>query len=162
MKSKIVYGMFGSLALLIALAWLAGPNNERSATAGAGGGLAASETKMNFGEASMKKGKVTRSFSIKNEGAEPVIVTKVYTSCMCTVASLITANGKEGPFGMPGHGIVPSISAAIAPGETAAVEVTFDPAAHGPAGIGTVERVITVETRNGGDLTLGFRAVVTP
>ncbi len=161
MRSKLIYGVLGSLALLIALAWFAGPQDNAPAAA-SGSGLIAAESRMNFGETSMKKGPVTRSFSVKNDSAEPIVVTKVYTSCMCTVASLLTANGKEGPFGMPGHGIVPSISAAIAAGETATVEVTFDPAAHGPAGIGPVDRVITVETSNGDSLTLGFRAIVTP
>ena len=48
------------------------------------------------------------------------------------------------------------------PGDDAVVEVVFDPAAHGPAGIGPIERVVTIENSAGRPLELAFNATVTP
>ena len=48
------------------------------------------------------------------------------------------------------------------PGEDAIIEVVFDPAAHGPAGIGPVDRVVTIENTAGRPLVLAFAATVTP
>lgn len=126
------------------------------------GTLVALDASYDFGIISMAKGKVSKNFTIKNTSASPVVVTKVFTSCMCTTATLITALGKSGPFGMAGHGGVTSaINKEIAADAEAAVEVTFDPNAHGPAGTGTIRRVVYVETR-GSDkpLELTFEAEV--
>lgn len=56
----------------------------------------------------------------------------------------------------------PSINQTINPGEEASVEVVFDPAAHGPAGVGQIQRTVTIENNTGKPLELGFSAVVTP
>ena len=128
------------------------------------GALVSSRRNYDFGTISMAAGKVSTTYRIKNEGAAPLAFDKIYTSCMCTEASLITASGrKQGPFGMPGHaGPLKPVSGQLAPGETALLEVVFDPAAHGPSGVGRIERVITVETRGAAPLELGMVAMVTP
>ncbi|MEK9181033.1 MAG: DUF1573 domain-containing protein [Patescibacteria group bacterium] len=123
--------------------------------------ISASENSYDFGEISMAAGKVSHVFKVKNPTDQPQTATKLFTSCMCTKALLKTASGEVGPFGMPGHGIVPSISQIIAPGEEATVNVVFDPAAHGPAGIGKIERLVTLQTNNGA-LQLKFQAQVKP
>ena len=116
----------------------------------------------NFGNISMAAGKVSKVYWIKNISGDPLTITKLYTSCMCTDATLITKAGKKGPFGMPGHGPTPRIEERLAPGETAQVQVVFDPAAHGPAGIGQTDRVTTIENGGGMPLELRFSAMVTP
>jgi len=116
----------------------------------------------NFGNISMAAGKVSKVYWIKNISGDPLTISKLYTSCMCTDATLITKAGKKGPFGMPGHGPTPRIEERLAPGETAQVEVVFDPAAHGPAGIGQTDRVTTIENGGGLPLELRFSAMVTP
>ncbi|MCJ7838363.1 MAG: DUF1573 domain-containing protein, partial [Burkholderiales bacterium] len=93
---------------------------------------------------------------------EPVLIRKLYTSCMCTTAALVK-DGKAGEaFGMPGHTPIPTINVPIKPGEQAFVEVVFDPAAHGPAGVGPIERVVTLENNGGQPLELEFAALVSP
>lgn len=124
--------------------------------------LTAAETSFDFGTISMAKGKVTKAFSVKNTTSEPITVSKIYTSCMCTKASLLQGSNRKGPFGMPGHGSVPIISETIAPGAEAVVEAVFDPAAHGPAGVGPIARTVFVETTDGGKLSLDFKANVIP
>lgn len=116
-----------------------------------------------FGEISMAAGEVKHQFKIKNAGIGTVTVNKIYTSCMCTTASLMMAGNKQfGPYGMPGHGFIPKISQDIKPNEEATVEVIFDPAAHGPSGVGRIQRSITIESNDGESVQLQFAAVVTP
>ena len=116
----------------------------------------------NFGKISMAAGNVSKVYWIKNISGDPLDITRLSTSCMCTVATLITPAGKKGPFGMPGHGPTPRIEERLAPGATAQVEVVFDPAAHGPAGIGQTDRIVTIENDGGLPLELRFSAMVTP
>lgn len=126
------------------------------------GALVAAEPFYDLGTISMAAGKVSRVFKIKNSGTNPVHIKKIYTSCMCTTATLITKEGKAGPFGMPGHATIPTISQAITPNEEANVEAVFDPAAHGPAGVGKVRRTIYIETDGQKEpLELTFEANVT-
>ena len=126
--------------------------------------LSSEEGSFNFGNVSMAAGNVSHNFKIKNSGSEPLVITKIYTSCMCTAATLVQGGSKKtGPFGMLGHGFNPSIKLVVNPGEEAEVEAIFDPAAHGPAGLGRVNRVITLENSGGGGkLELSFDANVIP
>jgi len=115
-----------------------------------------------FGSVSMARGNVEHEFVITNTTNADLIINKAETSCMCTNAVLFLPDGKEmGPFGMPGMGFTPSINAVVRPGEKLTVRAIFDPAAHGPAGIGKIERVVTLGTNNG-PVTMQFRAQVTP
>jgi len=115
-----------------------------------------------FGTISMAAGKVSHRFWIRNTGDSPVTITRLYTSCMCTEATLITPAGSKGPFGMPGHGANAGVFERIAPGGTAQVEAVFDPAAHGPAGIGPTQRIVTIRTAEAAPLDLQFTAMVKP
>ena len=83
---------------------------------------------------------------------------------MCTTAILKMSSGKElGPYGMPGHGgFAPSISQIVDPGEEITVKAIFDPAAHGPAGVGPIERAVYVENDSGRPVEIQFKAMVTP
>ena len=124
--------------------------------------LSAQELSFDFGTVSMAAGNVTHRFSIKNANAAPVVIRKISTSCMCTTAQLVKGGRKLAIYGMPGHGYVPNLDEPIAPNEQAMVEVVFDPAAHGPAGIGRVERLVTIYTGAAQPLELSFNALVAP
>ena len=127
-----------------------------------GGILSSEESAFNFGEVSMANGKVSHVFKIKNNSSQPAVISKIYTSCMCTEASLIIGRERMGPYGMPGHGFIPSIDKTVNPGEEVDVEAVFDPAAHGPAGVGRIDRAVFVESKSGAPLQLTFSATVTP
>ncbi len=153
-------------------------HNLAQTNPGPKGALFAEESSFDFGTISMSAGKVNHLFKIKNTGADDAVINKMYTSCMCTEASIIINDPsinsgqapsinsgqvrKIGPFGMPGHGFLPDINLAMKPGEEADVEAVFDPAAHGPAGIGKVERTVRIENSSGQPLDLNFTATVTP
>ncbi len=126
------------------------------------GQLTAAQAKFSFGPISMARGKVIHRYPITNAGTEPLLIRKIYTSCMCTTAALVKGGKKSDAFGMPGHTPIPTINVPINPQEEAFVEVVFDPAAHGPAGVGPIERVVTIENNAGQPLELEFAALVSP
>lgn len=165
-KTNLILGIFVAILFLAGLVWLASPSQKSSPTAPALGNqanlLSSSEQAFDFGTISMAKGNVSHVFKVKNMSSEPVPITTVYTSCMCTTAYLQAGDKRMGPFGMPGHGAMPRINQVINPGEEANVEVVFDPAAHGPAGVGQISRVVYLENDSGPLLELGITANVTP
>ncbi|TRZ52891.1 DUF1573 domain-containing protein [bacterium] len=115
-----------------------------------------------FGVISMKNGKVSSLFKITNPTDTDVFLKSITTSCMCTSAYLLGGGEKKGPFGMVGMGYVPPADEIIKPGESREIEVIFDPNAHGPAGVGAIARVVTLEEEGGGRIEFNFKAEVTP
>lgn len=162
------YAALALLALAV-LAWgmFGGSRSgtERAVTAGYSAGvLSAAESSFDFGTISMKNGKVEHEFTLKNDGKETLMVTSILTSCMCTSAYLALGSGESyGPFGMSGHGAERAVSARIAPGESVKLRAVFDPAAHGPAGVGVIQRSVYLETNSASSprMELKFYAVVT-
>lgn len=124
--------------------------------------LAASEPAYDFGTISMAHGKVQYAFAVRNTSAEPIELERLYTSCMCTTVRFMQGGAATGPFGMPGHGFVPPLKKMLQPGEEATLEVTFDPAAHGPAGIGKIERTVRLEPKAGAPVEFAIAANVIP
>ena len=163
-NKNLIIGMGAVLVIFVGIVWLSSPapSVNSQAESGEPGLFTAFEKMFDFGTISMAAGKVSHSFSIRNEGNAPVTIKKIYTSCMCTSADLILKGKRFGPFGMVGHGFVPSINKILDAGEEASVEVTFDPAAHGPAGVGPIQREVTIENSAGEPLVLEIEALVTP
>lgn len=126
------------------------------------GPLTAREANFDFGTISMAAGNVSHRYWFTNDGNAPVLVRRIHTSCMCTTAKLVKSLRVIGTYGMAGHGPQPDVNESFAPGETAYVDVVFDPAAHGPAGLGRTERVVNVETDAGQRLQLAFVVNVRP
>jgi len=125
--------------------------------------LASSEDNFDFGTVPLNGGKVSHVFKLKNDGSSPLSISKIYTSCMCTQAKVVSSAGEAGPFGMPGHGgVTGRARVTIEPGEEFSVEAVFDPAAHGPAGAGLAQRSIFLETNStiSPKVELRFRANV--
>lgn len=164
-KNNIVIAL-AAVIVIGGIIWMSRPSTPISVPRKewSAGALIAPEQFFDFGTISMAAGKVRNSFAVRNDGSEPVSITKIITSCMCTVARLKTGERTFGPFGMPGHGIAPSIREEIAPGETAEIEIEFDPAAHGPSGTGAIRRIVSIETNSQTKpkLELSFAANVTP
>lgn len=166
-KNNIIVWSAVILIIIIAFVWVSrrstGNQNTQAPLTGPSA-LTATESFFDFGKISMADGKVGHEFRVKNTGSKSVNITKIYTSCMCTTAILKMASGMElGPYGMPGHGgFAPAISQIVAPGEGATVKAIFDPAAHGPAGVGLIERAVYIENDSGKPVVVQFKAIVTP
>lgn len=164
-QKNMLIGFAVVMVFFVGLMWLTQPGTQGSAGNTASNGpavLSAAETSYDFGTVSMATGKVNHRFVVKNPNSKPVTLTKLYTSCMCTTASLVFGERRVGPFGMQGHGFIPPINETLAAGESIDVEVTFDPNAHGPAGVGRIDRVVSLENDGGSPLELKFTANVTP
>lgn len=141
-----------------------GSSAQRPPTAtGAISTLTASEKLYDFGTISMKNGNVTKDFTVTNSTDKDIFVPSLVTSCMCTKAFIVEPDGgTKGPFGMPSMGYVPASNETIKAGESRIIRAVYDPNAHGPAGVGQINRTITLTDASGGTLQLEIKALVTP
>ena len=175
-KNTIVsVGVFLAGAVLVGLGlWGYGRSGDRtanttasvqgvSATGGASA-LSAPDTFYDFGTISMKDGNVSKEFIFTNPTDKGVTITSIVTSCMCTTAYLLVLDGSiKGPFGMGGHGGASTpIQETVRAGESRIIRVVFDPNAHGPAGVGAIDRSIVLTDSSGALLELEIKALVTP
>lgn len=102
-------------------------------------------TQYDWGKIPINGGNVTKTFTIKNTGIETLQLFNVKTSCHCTVAN-VTIDGKRSEnFGMSG---ISNWTGEVNAGKEATLTVIFDPAFHGPQGIGPVTRYVSVETND--------------
>lgn len=124
--------------------------------------LSASEIMYDFGKISMKDGLVDHVFKVTNTSNEDVYIKSIYTSCMCTNAYIQSAKEEKGPFGMEGMGYVPPAKETIRAGESRDVRVVYDPNAHGPAGVGSIDRFVYLIDANGKSFQMEIKALVTP
>ena len=125
--------------------------------------LTAPETFYDFGTISMKNWNVTKEFTVTNPTDQDITVSTVLTSCMCTTAFIVKPDGNvKGPFSMPGMGYIPPANETIKPGESRVVRVVYDPNAHGPAGVGEIDRFVMLTDASGGTLQFEIKALVTP
>jgi len=125
--------------------------------------LTASEKLYDFGKISMKNGDVTKEFVITNPTDKDIFIPSLTTSCMCTKAFIVRSDGIiKGPFGMLGMGYVPPANETIKAGESRIIRVVYDPKAHGPAGVGRIDRFVTLSDETGRQLQLEIKALVTP
>ncbi|PIY80335.1 MAG: hypothetical protein COY80_03430 [Candidatus Pacebacteria bacterium CG_4_10_14_0_8_um_filter_42_14] len=99
-------------------------------------------------------GIVSKSFSITNTSDTVLKFYDVKTSCMCTTAQLLSAGQSSKKFGM--HEKTRSVFE-VEPGETVEVLVEFDPAFHGPSGVGPISRTVTMNTNDSNNPTLSFQ-----
>lgn len=96
------------------------------------------------GTVSMTEGLVEKTFEIKNIGEGDLKITSILTSCNCTTARLKVGDKTSPEFGM--HTSSTFWSQKIAPGQTALLEVTFDPAFHGSQGVGQNIRAVYISS----------------
>lgn len=90
-------------------------------------------------------GDAVAEFSINNPGSGTLSLSEVSTSCMCTTAQVIINENKSPYFGMHQKS---SWIGQVPPGGEAKLKVIFDPAFHGPSGVGPVTRQIVIKTND--------------
>lgn len=79
---------------------------------------------------------------------------------MCTQARLVQAGQVSDWLGMSHDGAPPALRIPLRAGQPATLEVRIDPAAHGDAGLGPIERGVRVVTAGGQALEFVLRAQV--
>ena len=137
-------------------------SNMPAEASGATLDLALDPLKYDFGTISMKNGLVTKSFKVKNTQDRQIDLSTAYTSCMCTTAKIVIDGQEYGPFSMQGHGAMKMLNQKLRPGQEAELLVTFDPNAHGPSGIGVIERTVSLQSEKGDIASVDIKANVTP
>lgn len=174
MDKRITLSVVGGLSILglgIALFYAQPKNQNASPPAGhnehpssemSKRKFSADETAYDFGTVSMKNGLVTKEFTVTNNENEPLSLRRLYTSCMCTKAYLEINGAEKGPFGMLGHGVVPGVNETLPASGQAKIKAVFDPNAHGPAGVGPIEREVTLEDEQGILISFNIKANVVP
>ncbi len=106
-------------------------------------GLEVNPGSYDLGNIPINGGLVTREYEIKNVTDKTLKLKKIATSCMCTKAKVSLGEKETNLFGMEGHGDKnPSVNLELPAGESAKVTAVFDPAAHGPQGIGAIDRSV--------------------
>lgn len=111
------------------------------------------ETDHDWGEIKINGGNAEKVFLIKNAGTGLLKLSGVSTSCMCTTAQVII-DGKESPFFAMHQ--KSSWVGEIPAGKEAELKIVFDPAFHGPSGVGQMTRQIVVETNDKNNPKLEF------
>ena len=162
-KSTIII-ILAILLLFAGAVWIAKPNsqNNTAATLNSTGTLQAEETFFDFGVISMADGLASHNFKVTNSSDRDVNVKDISTSCMCTTAFIETMSGEKGPFGMPGMSSRTEANETIKAGESRNIKVVFDPNAHGPAGVGQIDRFVYLADSSGTVLKLEIKASVRP
>lgn len=103
------------------------------------------ETNFDWGQINYNDGKVNKTFTIKNGGEGILKLYRGTTSCACTTAQIRTKTDNSPLFGM--HIPMQTVFE-VRPGEEAQLEMVFDPAYHGPGGIGPISRTATLLTND--------------
>ena len=98
-----------------------------------------------WGEIMMDNGNQEAFFTIKNEGTDPLQLYGITTSCTCTTAQLILGDNQSPPFGMHNKS---AYIFEVPPQQEAQLKVVFDPAFHGPSGVGPINRQVKVSTND--------------
>lgn len=157
------------LVFLGLLMWGYGKNNKTTAlvqsisSSATKSALIATDVFYDFGTISMKNGDVSKDFIFTNSTDKDILVRGVETSCMCTLALLVGSDGSsKGPFGMAGMGGLTTTNETLKAGESRTLRVIYNPNAHGPAGVGRINRFVTVTDSSGGKLRFEIKALVQP
>jgi hypothetical protein len=124
------------------------------------GALEARVTFHDFGEIPLAGGLVETRFPLEVQG--DTLVTELVTSCMCTRARLVQGEQVSGWYSMTHGPAAPAARVRLDSDIPALLEITMDPAAHGPQGVGAVERGIILKTASGQELQFVLAANVTP
>lgn len=145
MRTILIFGAVIVVIFVIAAIFRPVPSEQQSAVINSSV-LGIDSNLYDFGTISMAKGGVVHEFIVSNIGAKEIKIGKIYTSCMCTTAQFLKGEIQKGPFGMAGHGYIPPVNESLKPDEEAIIRIIFDPAAHGPAGVGPIKRLVYIES----------------
>ena len=139
--NKYIIGAVVLAVVLIFSANYFGDNDKAAAVAtSVSSAISVTEQPYDFGDIDIFGGKVSTTYTLKNEGSEDVTITQAATSCMCTEGEIAGLS-----FGMHGSDVK---SVVIPAGGEEVVTAVYDPLAHGPNGTGPVTRELMLKTNS--------------
>lgn len=151
---KWVIGCVVAIALLIGgVVYISGGNQASEIVASSQVKVQVTESSYDWGTIQMQAGKAVARFDIQNAGSEVLQLFNLASSCTCTTARLILGDERSPAFSMHTKS---RYVFEVPPGETAQLEVEFDPAFHGPGGVGPITRQVTVATNDASQPELQF------
>lgn len=161
----MIVGIITTFLLIVGISFVLGGAQQQEEAVVAGTkveGLDVNPEVYDLGNVPINGGMVTKEYEVTNITSSTLKLRKIATSCMCTKAKVKVKDTETKFFGMEGHGDKnPPVNLEIAGGEKALVTVEFDPAAHGPAGVGPVDRSVFLTFSDpAGVKELGFKGVV--
>ena len=143
----LLVGIVGMLGITAYISFSQGAQSSSSAETEIQGVLTVSEEDWDLGDISMADGDSVKEITLTNNSEGSVDIKSLSTSCMCTTGQIIHADGSKSRVkGMPGHGEPSSMRETIEAGETATLQIIFDPLAHGPSATGPISRSVFLET----------------
>ena len=163
-KNILIVGLLAA-AVLVAVMLLGRPTESAmssQADVAVKSALSAPETQYDFGVVQMKNGKVSHRFKVVNPTDKDLTAEYLSTSCMCTTAYIVDDKLQNRAYGMEGMGSSGKAKMLFKPQESREIEVVFDPNAHGPAGVGPLQRFVTLTDATGGQLRLEIKGLVKP
>lgn len=156
-ENKVLIGLVGLFTILILVLGIVFTTKTQPPTLEASGSAkveVVGERTHNWGQIDIEGGNVEKTFQIKNIGDTDLEVTNFKTSCMCTETQ-VDINGEQSPvFGMHTRSVWKGV---IKSGETADVNVAFDPMFHGLQGTGPITRLVSFNTNDSSNRTVEFR-----
>ena len=152
-------GLASVIAIFVGFYFASNTGNSAQVKADPEAQAVASATSFDWGEIGLNDGNVEKVFEIKNNGTQPLSLSNVSTSCMCTTAQLSLGDETSPLFGMHTKA---DYSLKVPPERSAKLKVVFDPAFHGPSGVGPIIRQVMVSTNDpvSRELTFMLTAVV--
>lgn len=114
----------------------------------AGATFWANHTSVDLKTIPYEKGALTHVFPIQNSGKEPLQISNLATSCMCTKVYFTNGKDKSPQVGMKGMSAVSSWIGTLQPQEKGEIVALFDPQFHGPQGVGAISRLVSFETND--------------
>lgn len=140
MNKYIIGAVVLAIVLIFGANYLNSDESATQAVTSVSSPVSVVEPPYDFGDIDIFGGKVETTYTLKNEGAEEVTITKAGTSCMCTEGEIAGLT-----FGMHGSEVE---SVVIPAGGEEKVRAIYDPLAHGPSGTGPVTRMLMLETNS--------------
>ena len=161
----MIVGIVVTFLLIVGVSLLFGGKEQQEEAVVAGTkveGLEAKPESYDLGDVPINGGLVTKEYGVTNTTSSVLKLKKIATSCMCTKSKVKVGDNETKFFGMEGHGDKnPPVNLDIAAGEVVKVTMEFDPAAHGPQGVGPIDRSILLTFSDpAGVKELGFKGVV--
>lgn len=166
MDKKIIIGFLLSTILIIGGAVLFSSNQSSKAAVEkiSGAKIELKETNFDFKNIPYSGGNAIHKYPIKNIGNKDLTIANLKTSCMCTKVYMKTKTGESPQFGMQGHasGGASNWTGVLKPGEEGQMVAVFDPTAHGPQGVGPIDRLVSFETSDPDKpyVELSFKGIV--
>lgn len=147
MNKKLIIGLIALTVLIFGggIYFLSTTSTTANVTPAQNAKAEIPEKTFDWGNIPYGGGNALKSFTIKNSGTDTLKLTGIKTSCTCTKAQVIV-DGKSSPY----FSMHPTSSwvGEVPPGKEAELKVIFDPAFHGPTGVGPMERLISVDTND--------------